>query len=52
VYFSAKSWFLKYKSGLLHGYKMKIINLILGPFFQELVDEEKTGYFMQDSVTA
>jgi len=26
VYFSAKSWFfLKYKSGLLHGYKMEIL---------------------------
>ena len=25
MYFSAKkNWFLKYKSGLLHGYKMKI----------------------------
>jgi len=23
VYFSAKSWFLKYKSGILHGYIMK-----------------------------
>jgi hypothetical protein len=28
------------------------MNLILGPFFQELVDEEKTGYFVQDSATA
>jgi len=24
VYFSAKSWFLKYKSGILHGYKIKM----------------------------
>ena len=29
MYFSAKSWFLKYKSGLLHGHKMKIVNNIL-----------------------
>jgi len=25
VYFSANSWFLKYKSGILQGYKMKNI---------------------------
>jgi len=29
VYFSAKSWFfLKYKSGTLHGYKMKNLALV------------------------
>ena len=29
MYFSAKSWFLKYKSGLLHDHKMKNITPFL-----------------------
>jgi len=29
VYLSAKSWFLKYKQGLLHGYIMKSVKIYL-----------------------
>ena len=29
VYFSAKSWFFKYKSGILHGRKMKSSSVVL-----------------------
>ena len=46
VYFSAESWVSKYKSGILHGYKMKMerylrINLLgSGP---RLMKKEFTG---------
>jgi hypothetical protein len=37
VYFGAKSWFLKYKSGHLYGHKMKKVTLDLEENFGTLV---------------